>query len=186
VMTLGGAEDIEELWAAVASESPLDRRILAELVEHADPDEQTLLSLGEAIANLEPFERFSVTGLEQALHNLVDRLPIVRAGPVPQLLLRLVAIITPFLESEPYVERGECHVSEEYAWLMPIALHAVDRLVAARSPSALAPEALAIMRNMPALRFWRQGDVNEYRERLNANVPRHALLEQYCRAPRLS
>lgn len=172
VMTLGAAEDIEELWAAIASESPLDRRILAELVEHADPDEQTLLSLGEAIANLEPFERFSVTGLEQALHNLVDRLPIVRGGPVPQLLLRLVAIITPFLESKPYVERGECHVSEEYAWLMPIALHAVDRLVAARSPSALAPEALAIMRNMPALRFWRQSDVNEYREQLNANVPR--------------
>jgi hypothetical protein len=172
VMAMGSAQDIKALWNAIASESPLDRRILAELVEDADPDEQTLVSLGESIAHLEPFERFSITGLEQALHHLVDRLPIVRDGAGLQLLFRLVEILSPFLNQEPHVERGECHVSEANAWLMPIALHAVDRLVATRSAMALAPQALAIMRNMPALRFWRQGELNEYREQLRANVPR--------------
>lgn len=172
VMAMGTSDDIDQLWNAIAQERPLNRRILAEVVEDADPDDRTLTSLGEAIDHLEPFERFEVTGLEQALHHLVDRLPIVRDGAGPQLLSRLIDILAPYMEKEPFVERGECHVSEEYAWLMPIALHAVDRLVGVRSADALTPVALAIMRNMPALRFWRGGDLNEYREHLHASVPR--------------
>lgn len=176
VMTMGSAQDIALLFGAIASETNLDRKLLAELIEDADPDEQTIVFIGASIGNLEPFERFHVTGLEQALHGLVERLPIVRGGGGPQLLFRLVEILTPFLEREPYVERGECHISKDFAWLMPIALHAVDRLVSNRAVEALETQCLAVMRNMPALRYWSQGDVNEYREQLHANVPRWTLL----------
>ena len=85
---------------------------------------------------------------------------------------RLVDGLNVFLEREPFVERGECYVSKEFEWLMSAALHAVDRLVAARSAQALKPSTIGILRNMPALRFWRGADIDEYKTSLSQNVPR--------------
>lgn len=55
---------------------------------------------------------------------------------------------------------------------MPLALHAVDRLVAARSAQALQPGVITVLLNMPVLRFWRGSDIDDYRTSLSQNVPR--------------
>jgi hypothetical protein len=70
------------------------------------------------------------------------------------------------------VERGECHVSEAFAWLMPAALHAVDRLVAARASQAVESATTAILLKKPALNFWRGSEMGEYRLSLGTNIPR--------------
>ena len=85
---------------------------------------------------------------------------------------RLIEGLNRFLCREPFIERGECHVSKEFAWLMAPALHAVDLLVAARSSQALSSSALAIMWNMPALRVSQAEDFSDFKLSLDKNVPR--------------
>ena len=124
------------------------------------------------IDKLQPHERFESTGLDQALHGFVDRLPLMTDAAPDQPLALLIEGLNDFLDRAPFIERGECHVSEEFAWLMPAALHAVDRLVAARAKQALEAAPLAILLKMPALRFWRGNDMSDYRSALGENVPR--------------
>lgn len=172
VVALGDDACMLRLWQAMAKEGNVDRQILAELIEGLPGDGRYLDYLMGALERAEPYERYDTTGLDRALHNLVDRMDVFTSGDGTQALIRFVKALTPFLEREPFIERGECHLSEEYAWLMPIALHAVDRLVIAGSPDALSPQALDILRNMPALRFWRQSEIEEYRAQLHQTVPR--------------
>lgn len=173
VMTIGDGNQKNELWSAIAAQDgPLDRRLLAELLEWADPTTQSVELLLRIIDRLESHERFEATGLTQAIHGFIERLPAMANGVPDHPIARLVEGMNAFLDREPYIERGECHVSEEFAWLMAPAIHAVDRLVGTRSEHALKSDAVAILRMVPAVRFWRAGDVSEYRNSLVENVPR--------------
>jgi len=173
VMAVGDAKLKDEVWETVADDSgPLDRAVLAELLEWAPLTTRGVQLLLRALDHAAPYERFNTAGLELALHRFIERLPVMSDGVDDHPLGCLVEGLNGFLEREPFIERGECHVSERFAWLMPPALHAVDRLVAARSTQALMPDAIAVMRNMPALRFWRGGDIDEYKSTLSQNVPR--------------
>jgi hypothetical protein len=173
VMTVGDAEQKDRLWKTIAGHpGPLDRRLLAELLEWAAATTRSVELLLRTLESVAPFERFNTTGFEQALHGFVDRLPVMADDAEDQPLDCLVEGLNGFLGREPFIERGECHVSEEFAWLMSPASHAIDRLVAARSARALSPSAIPIMRNMPALHFWRGNDFAEYQLSLGKNVPR--------------
>ncbi|MFN3725273.1 MAG: hypothetical protein ACK4SZ_03095 [Allosphingosinicella sp.] len=173
VMSVGDARQQDRLWDSLADGAePLDRRIFAELVEGAPPTMRSVDLLVRMIPRLEPHERFDVTGLDQALHGFIDRLPVMADSATDQPLARLIDGLNGFVSRPPFIERGECHVSEEFAWLMPAALHAVDRLVAGRARQALDAPSLAILLNMPALRFWRGHDMSDYQSALAENVPR--------------
>lgn len=176
VMSIGDVQQKDSLWELIVGHpGPLDRSLLAELLEWAAPTTRSVELLLRTLEAVAPFERFNATGLEQALHAFVDRLPVMADEADDQPLGRLVDGVNGFFGREPFIE--ECHVSEKFAWLMAPALHAVDRLVAARSAQALSPSAIAIMRNMPALRYWRSSDFSgsdfsEYERSLGKNVPR--------------
>lgn len=173
VMSVGDEGLKDDLWENIANHpGPLDRHLLAELLDWAPPGSHSVELLLRTLDRLTPFERFEATGLGQALHGFIDRLPVMsdRAGDQP--LARLVDGLYGYLDREPYIERRECHVSEPFAWLMVPALHAVDRLVGARAAQALEPAAIATLRKLPALRFWRGEDVTEYRTALDQNIPR--------------
>ena len=173
VMSLGDEVQKDRLWSAIAeSDSLLDRRLLAELIEWAAPNSRSVELLLTCIDRLPPYERFEATGLSQAIHQLIDRLPIMADAAPEQPLARLVEGLNGFLDREPYIERGECHVSEAFSWLMGSALHAVDRLVSGRAAAALEADALAMLRKVPAVRFWRNEDSTDHKNALNANVPR--------------
>lgn len=173
VMSVGDAAQKDRLWNTIASHpGPLDRRLLAELLEWAAPTTRSVELLLRTLESVAPFERFNTTGLEQALHTFIDRLPVMADESEDQPLGRLVEGLNGFLGREPFIERGECHVSEEFASLMAPASHAVDRLVAARSAQALSTSAIDIMRNMPQLYFWRGHEFSAYKLSLGANVPR--------------
>lgn len=173
VMSLGDEVQKDRLWSAIAAQTgPLDRRLLAELLEWAAPMLRSVELLLGSIDRLPPYERFEATGLSEAMHRLIDRLPIMADAAPEHPVARLVEGLNGFLDREPYIERGECHVSGAFSWLMGPALHAVDRLVNGRSGAALQPDALAILRKVPAVRFWRSNDGTDYKNALDANVPR--------------
>lgn len=173
VMSLGDETQKDRLWSAIAAHAdPLDRRLLAELLEWAAPTLRSVELLLVSIDRLPPYERFEATGLSEAMHRLIDRLPIMADAAPEHPVARLVEGLNGFLDRQPYIERGDCHVSEAFSWLMGPALHAVDRLVNGRSGAALQPDALAILRKVPAVRFWRSNDGTDYKNALDANVPR--------------
>lgn len=173
VMSVGAAELKDQLWNRIVDDPALlDRAVFAELLGWAPLTTHGVDLVLRTLDHTAPHERFNVTGLAYALHEFIERLPVMADAADVHPLGQLIDGFNRFLEREPYVERGECHVSEEFSWLMPAALHAVDRLVAARSTAALQPTALAVLLNTPALRFWRSGDIDEYKTSLSQNVPR--------------
>lgn len=173
IMTLGDEPQKDRLWSAIAAHpAPLDRRLLTEILEWAAPTIRSVELLLSTIDRLPPYERFEATGLSEAMHRFIDRLPIMADTAPEQPAACLVEGLNAFLDREPYIERGECHVSEAFSWVMGPALHAVDRLVSGRALAALEAEALAILRKVPAVRFWRSDDGTDYKTALNSNVPR--------------
>ncbi|MDR5806671.1 hypothetical protein [Caballeronia sp. LZ001] len=173
VMAVGDEVLKDKLWKTIAADpGPLDRAVFAELIDWAAPTTASVALVLRTLAHAAPHERFNVTGLTSSLHQFVDKLPVMADATEDHPLGSLVEGLNGFLDREPFVERGECHISEEFMWLMPVALHAVDRLVAARSAQALTLAAIAVLCNFPALRFWRSGDVEEHKNALDKNVPR--------------
>ncbi|WP_420965299.1 hypothetical protein [Bradyrhizobium sp. B120] len=173
VMAVGEADQKERVWKRIADSADLlDHAILAELFDWTPPTTHGVELVLRMLEHTAPFERFSTSGVDRALHLFIERLPIMSDEAEHHPLGRLVEGLNNFLQREPFIERGECHVSEEFAWIMPPALHAVDRLVAARSAQAYTQAAIAVMRNVTALRFWCGGDVNDYKDALSKNVPR--------------
>ena len=176
-LAVGSTDQKNAVWEKIAGHAgPLDHAILAELLEWAETTTRDIELLLCTLEHVAPFEQFNTSGLDRAFRIFIDRLPVMADGADDHPLGRLVQGLNNFLEREPFIERRECHVSEEFAWLMPPALHAVDRLVSARSTQALTTASIAVMRNTPALRFWRGGDFDGYREALSTNVPRWHVL----------
>jgi hypothetical protein len=173
VMSVGDVGLKEKLWEAIAADpGPLDREVFAELLDGAPPTTASITLFLRSLEHVAPYNSLTVTRLGHSLHQFIERLPVMTDDAQDHPLGCLVEGLNVFLEREPFIERGECHVSKEFVWLMPAALHAVDRMVAARSAQALKPDAITVLRNMPALRFWRGTDIDEYKTSLSQNVPR--------------
>lgn len=169
VMTCGTVDQKQSLWQKLNEcDAQIPRRLLAELVDEAEPDSHSVEHLVISLEKLPPYERFKATGLGQSLHDFVERVTVVGDQHI---IAQLLEGLYSYLVMPPYVERGECHVSEEYAWLLSPAIHVVERLVEARSIVALGATALSIMLMVPALRFWRNNDSNEHKGALKSLVP---------------
>jgi hypothetical protein len=172
VMTLGDDADKETLWSTIAADpGPLDRVILSELADGAAPSMRSVELLLATVPKLAPKDQFEITGLGRALHSFIDRLPVMADKAEAQPLAALVEGMDALLDTEPYIERRECHVSKAYAWLLAPALHAVDRLVATRARQALGGPSVAVLRKSTAS-IQRGDDTTEYRTSLGENVPR--------------
>ena len=172
VVTCGTAAQKSTLWnSLLTAQAELPRELLAELVQHAAADVMGVAMLLESIDKLPPYERFKGTGLTQALHGFIDRLPLAKSAGTDQPLPRLIDGLYTILDRPPYIERRECHVSEDFAWLLGSATHAVEKLVSARVEAAMQNHAIAIMLNSPAVRFWRGEDFDDYKDKLHKLVP---------------
>lgn len=169
VMTCGATEQVQILWQRlIDGDDQIPRELLAELVEEASPDSEVVENLVIALGKLPPYERYEFSGLASALHGFVERLAIVEEH---QAIAQLISGLHAYLEQPPFVERRECHVSKECAWLLGPASHAVEKLVAARSDAALSETSFSIMLMVTALCHWQDDDLREYKTRLHALVP---------------
>lgn len=172
VMTIGTRDQIHLLWDAInTGSSAIPRRLLAELAENAAVENQTVALLLASIERLEPHQQFEATGLTQAINRFVEHAEVDGMDESGGALGLLIKGLQSLFEQPPYVERGECHVSKEYQWLMSPALHVVERLIEARSPAALSADSLAILAGVPALRFWRQDDYQDRKSKVDVLVP---------------
>lgn len=168
VMTCGTTAQQESLWQAIESDDSVSRELLAELIDGSDPDIASVDHLLTLIRKLPPYERFKDTGLSNAIHGFVARLPV---GSRPHATVRLLEGMCEYLEKPPLVKRRDCHVSEAFAWLLSPATHAVERLVEVHNAAIITSTALKIMMMVPALRFWRHGDFREHKSNLHELVP---------------
>lgn len=169
VMTCGSDEQKQSLWHKLnGSDAKIPRELLAELIQEADPEKRSVENLLITLGKLTPYKRFKTTELSSSLHNFVEQLP---TNSDQQPISILLDGLHPFLDRPPYVERRECHVSKEYAWLLSIATHSVERLVEARSLAAFNMTAISTMLMVPALRFWRDNDYSEHKGNLQTLVP---------------
>ena len=165
VMTCGSFEQKQNLWLKLnENDAQIPRELLLELVEEADTDshsiEQLLISLGK----LPAYERFESSALSGALHSFVERM-------CPESIPKLIEGLDCYLERQPFVERRECLVSEEYAWLLGVAMQAIERLIKARHDIALGNTSQSILLKVPAIRFWLGDDFTEHKSELQALVP---------------
>lgn len=169
VMTCGSVVQKQSIWQRLnESDAQIPRELLAELVEQAVADSNNVAQLVVSLGKLPTYERYKGTGLGRALHEFVERLSIFGDQ---QIITQLLDGLHDYLEMSPYVERRECHVSKEYAWLLSPATHAVEKLVVARNTVALGVTALTVLLKVPALRFWSDCDISEHNNDLRALVP---------------
>ena len=171
VITCGTPKDVSTLWnTLLAAEAEIPRKLLAELLQGTAIDGETVTVLLKSIDKLPPFDSYKTTGLRHALHRFIARLPVSDAL-APQTLEELVRGLQTFLARPPHLQRRECRVSEEFAWLMVPATHAVERLVAEHADASMQDHALTIMLNHPAVREWSGEHYDSYQDKLRELVP---------------
>ncbi len=169
VITCGTSVQKQSLWQKLNQcDSQIPRKLLAEVVEEAAPDNQNVAHLLISLGKLQPYEQYKETGLSRLLHEFVKKLPVV--GDL-QAITGLIDGLHGYLEISPFIEPRECDVSKKHAWLISAATHAVERLVAERSVVALGEAALSILLKVTALRVWRDDDFSDYKDNLQKLVP---------------
>lgn len=174
VMTCGSAGQKQDFWQQLnESDSLIPRELLAELIKEATGDSETIEKLLISLGKLPPYERFKATALIGALHHFVEGLS---PADDQHTIVRFTTGLHAYLAQPPYVDRRDCHVSKEYAWLLGPASHAVERLVAAQSKEALSAKFFSIMLMVTTLRHWQDEAIREYKSKLHALVPAWAEL----------
>ncbi len=164
VMTCG--TDVQKLmiWQTLNEQAAqVSRDILAEIVEEAKTDKQTVDLLLNSISKLTPYKKYNYTGLTSSLYAFVERCE-------QKLIPKLLEGLQEFLNTEPYVERRECLISEKYTWLVGVALKAIEKLIKGRDSYVITDTPLSILINVPALRFWRGEDFTEQKNELEKLV----------------
>ena len=170
VMTCGTVAEIRRLRIGLLeANEELPRSLLAEMVSDASPDLESVEFLISALCKLPPYKRFSSSGLGSALHRFIDKFEDESKGATLERLLDGLKI---YLDRDPYIERRDCRVSEEFAWLLNHAVHGVELFAQNRDLRALRPALISTLLMVPALRFWQGEDYDEYKTKLMDLVPK--------------
>ncbi|NOI88757.1 hypothetical protein [Vibrio sp. 99K-1] len=164
VLTCGDEEQKALVWQEIISRGEIPRDLLSELVDHTVPDENSIKYLVESIHHSAEPKRFESSMLDRALHDFIERAEIKL---IPELLKGLGS----YLDVAPFVERRDCRVSEQYAWLFSSAIKCLEKLLVNRDPFVLSEVSLSILANAGALQFWREGDLDDIEHDLGNLVP---------------
>ena len=171
INSCGTDEQRFSLWNIMLNvQSEISRELLCVLLQGAATDVKTIDLLLKTIEKLPPYERFKVSGLRQALHGYIDRLPVLILD-ANQPLSNLVDGLKIFLDRTPHIEQFFCPISEEFRWLLEPSIHAVERLVIARTDAAMQDNALAILLNAPSIRESIGEHYDDYKDNLRDLVP---------------
>ncbi len=172
VMTCGTDTQKSALWNGLLSgDEEIPRRLIAELVANVFPDAGIVARLLESLEKLPPYNRFEATGLTQALHGFIDRLPLLTRATSDGPLVTFVEGLHAVLQRPPFIDEHGCRVSLEFAWLLDPAIHAVEKLVSVRAEATMRDPAMTIMLRSPAARQWHDGGIDQYKHRLGELVP---------------
>ena len=169
VMSCGTTEQKRVMWEGLnEGDTLIPRHLLAEVAKEAAPNNHSIEQLLVSLEKVMPYKRFEITGLEQALHGFVERLTIVDDHLI---IDQLIKGLHAYLERPPFVDRHQCRISVDYAWLLNPAAQLVERLIEAKNPVAFDGSALSIMMMVPSLRYWHDGNLTDYKGNLMEIVP---------------
>jgi hypothetical protein len=165
VKAIGSNEDQEQVRQSFLAEaSELKREWLSELLKGVQPTEQTLVWLLACLERSEPNGRYTVDHLTDGVTEYVGSADI-------ELLPQLVIGLNRLLSLPPMIERRYCEVSEKFQKLMTPASKAVERLILARHPASLEPDALAILHNISPAREYGTDGLSDIKTEFSKLVP---------------
>ncbi len=171
VMSYGTDEQRILLWNnLLTKQAEIPRKLLAELLQGASTDQEGVVRLLAAIEKLPPLNRIEVTGLRQALHGYIERLPILNSEAL-QSLVDLIDGLQIILQRPPHINRLSCRISQEYSWLLNPAIHAIERLVSEHADAVMQDSTLEILLNSPAIRDFVNQHFDDYKDKLENLVP---------------
>ncbi|MDE0444129.1 MAG: hypothetical protein OXL38_18720 [Gammaproteobacteria bacterium] len=171
VMNCGTPEEKATLWDRLLIAEQIPRRLLAELVNGADADAVNVSNLLAAMDSLPPYNSFEATGLREALHGFIERLPSSSNGGNDGPISAFVAGIVGILRRPPFIDPQEWSISTEFFWVLPLAVHAVEKLVAVQAPAAMQDHSMFIMLDGLIARHWNTHSFDDYRDQLSELVP---------------
>ena len=172
VVACGSRQQSLELWRSLnGMQQPIPWFVLGEILLEAQPDGEATALLISSLNLVAPGDVSDHYGLKSILHGFIDRLQVLRSDPETQPLAMLIRGFREFLEHTPQTERLGIRISDEFAWLLPPAEHAVERLVSARVDTALNDNALAIMLISGPMREWYDIDFGDHKNQLGELVP---------------
>ncbi|PTP13683.1 hypothetical protein CWO27_14580 [Vibrio sp. 10N.286.51.C3] len=165
VMTCGSEKQKHLMWKAINDScSVLPRELLVELIDESAPTQTNIELFLESLPKLPKYKEFEFSRLSDFLFNFVERTDSKSAFVI-------LDGIFGYLEKEPYIERRECRISEQYAWLVSVALKCIEKLVLMKDKNALSVTSLSILANAAALRYWRNENYDELKHDLNKLIP---------------
>lgn len=148
VKEIGNTEDINDVMHSFTEqECPVERKILAEMLECLDISDESIDWLFNIIKKLEDYDPYSASGLGRALQRLIDRLD-------DNLLVKFVVHVENLLLQKPVIEKRHCEVSEQFSWLLGCGVKAVKKLIISRNSAALGNEALTILVKAPISKYY--------------------------------
>lgn len=145
VRAVGSADDMAGIRAAFSAESVLRRDWLAELLTDAPKTRGMVDWLVGCLARVAPLKPHSVDEIGEGLTVFVS-------GADPDVLVHLLKQTRALLAEPPLIERRLCEVSERFVWMLKPLAVAVASLIEARHPSALKPDALNVLHQLPNAR----------------------------------
>lgn len=174
ITVVGGAEPHSALWSRlIALPIALERRLLAELVQHAPADLRFVDLLLRSLSVLEPYQQFQSTGLTQAMHGFVERINQLKSGCAQELLLSFAQGIQSFVTREPYIDQADVRLSSRDIWLMPIAMHLIEKLVLMRSSYSLDAVVLELLLKSAVVQYT-PGliEIDDFKPQLQSEIPK--------------
>lgn len=164
VMSCGSEQQKFDMWQDINdSNDTILRKVLMELVDGATPTMKIVDLILHTIPKLIIQNTFEPSGLSSSLSDFIQRAD-------SKIVSNLLNGIFSYLKTEPHIERGECQISEQYAWLVSIALKCIEELILIRDSYALSDVSLSILVNAAELRYWQAESLQELKHNLDKLV----------------
>ena len=185
---LNGTLELAEIRDRFLEETPeLDRTWLTELVGGLPADESSVRWLLEAVERAKPEERDYPDNLTRVLVSHTLEWPSALLG-------ELVSGYYTLLTTPPIDNTYLAHISVRYEWLINPAANVISHLIQQRAPRCLDPDALSLLRMIPAADKTNEHDIQSVMHSLRRDVTNwpelnHALFWQdvaECRAVNLN
>ena len=165
VMAGGSNEQKFLLWQAINDTNDVIlRELLVELIDGSVPTETTIELLLHSIPKLTEYREFEYSRLNDFLYKFVELADL-------QLIPKILDGLSVYLEMPPHIERRECRISKQHAWMVGVALKSLEKLVINQESYVLSTIYLSILSNAAALKYWRTENLQEFKHDLNYLIP---------------
>ncbi|WP_312807211.1 hypothetical protein [Comamonas sp.] len=143
VCAIGSECDKHAVRESFAKEdTPLNREVLAELLESAPRSSDTCVWLCDCLERVDAYQMYSVDYLSHEICEFVLEIESAALGA-------FVERLNHFINQPPVFERGECDISNRNFWLLKPAAQAIHRLLRERHESAFGAAVIALLRMLP-------------------------------------